>query len=76
MGLIDDLEKQKAELIRRNGESFDEMWIFCPYCAHEQEDTWEWNIRPDEEESEEQCQKCDRHFAVSARIVFSTRRLK
>lgn len=69
-------QKERKDKILRSGESFSESDIYCPYCAHEQQDIWEWNIKPNDEEHEEQCQSCERHFMYSARYVFSTRKLK
>lgn len=69
--------KKKKDHILRTGESFDEWDVYCPYCAYEQQDVWDLGIPVNGDEEEEvQCQKCERHFAAKARVVFSTRKLK
>jgi hypothetical protein len=73
---LERIRKEKKDSILRSGKSFDEWEIMCPYCAYEQRDIFEWNIQPNDEENEEQCQSCERHFMYSARIVYSTRKLK
>jgi hypothetical protein len=68
-------EQRKKEILHR-GEAFKENDIYCPYCAHEQEDIWDWDLHPNGEEDEIQCQSCERYFAVKGDIVWSTRRLR
>lgn len=68
--------KEKKNRILKSGESFSESEIYCPYCAHEQQDIFEWDLTPNGEDIEEQCQSCERHFAYSCRYVYSTRKLK
>lgn len=68
-------EERKAKILRM-GETFSEAYIYCPYCAYEQQDIWEWDLTANDEETEEQCQSCERHFMYSCRQVYSTRRLK
>lgn len=76
--LLEQLRQEKREKILRRGESYNEAYIYCPYCGHEQQDTWEFGIEPNDEENERQCQleSCQRYFMVSAEIRFSTRKLK
>lgn len=77
MGILEDIAKRKREEILRNKEYFFEHNLFCPYCAHKQEDLWDYNMGyPNGEENEFQCQSCDRHFAYKMDIVFSGRALK
>lgn len=74
--ILKKIEAEMKERILKTGESYNEHDVHCPYCAKEQEEVWEWGIEPNDEEEEVQCQKCDRHFMVSAQIRFSTRRLR
>lgn len=75
MGILEDFRKEKRERILRNGEYFRESSLYCPYCAHEQQDISDV-VQTDGDEYEFQCQKCDRHFAYYSEIVFSGRKLK
>lgn len=69
-------KRRRADDIIKSGTYFSEHEIFCAYCAHSQCDIWDFDIQPNNEEVEVQCEKCKRHFAVKARVTFSGRRLK
>ena len=77
MGILEDIAKRKKESILRNREYFYEHEFRCPYCAEEQNDIWDCKMPdPNGEESEFQCQKCERHFAFKLDIVFTARALR
>lgn len=72
---LENFEKEKVNLIIKSGESFHELYLYCPYCGYEQEEIWEgFNLTPNGEESEGECQSCHRHFFYSVDLSFSTRR--
>lgn len=74
--LLERIAKENKDRILRLGKSIDELEVICPYCTEEKSDAWELDIQPNDEDHEAQCDKCHRHFMVSARLVYSTRRLK
>ena len=69
-------KRQKEKQILASGESFNEWDVICPYCTYEQQDVWDWGLKPNDENEEVQCQSCERHFMVKASVRYSTRRLK
>lgn len=73
---LSDYREQKREQILKTGESHMEAGVWCPYCAHEHREIWEWGIDSSGTETEVQCEKCDRHFVYTASVVISTRSLK
>lgn len=74
-GWLENYEKEKVKLITERGKSFSEMYLYCPYCGYEQEEVYKgFDLTPNGEESEGQCQSCERHFFYSVELSFSTRR--
>ena len=79
--LVDDFmaehEKRKKETILKLGRSSSEAELYCPYCAHEQTDIWDgFDLQPNDEDREDQCQKCERYFFYSVTLSFSSRQGK
>ena len=44
-------------------ETYNEEFAICPYCKEKHEDCWEWNC---ENETQVDCQNCDKKFNVSS----------
>lgn len=65
--------KEKRERIIKDGESFQEQWVYCPYCGFDQDDAF---IRDEDREENYDCERCKKIFAVRAKTVYSTRVLK
>lgn len=74
--ILKQIDDERKERIKSFGDTYDERNIYCPYCAHKQDDIWEWDLTPNKEEREAQCQSCDRHFSYRVGVRYSTRRLK
>lgn len=73
----ENFKKEKVNSIIKIGKSFHEMGLYCPYCGYEQEEIWEgFNLTPNGEESEGECQSCNRHFFYKVDLAFSTRKGK
>lgn len=73
--LLEQLKKEKIKTILRRGETNSEHYLYCPYCAHEQSDIWDsFDLQPNGEDREGQCQKCERHFFYSIELAFSSRK--
>ena len=78
MSEIDNFMKEanrlKKEDIIRTGKSLDEYSVFCPHCAHEQDDTevWESGLQPNDSDHEYECDSCCEKFTINARVKFST----
>lgn len=72
------LKKEKTEGVLRRGESFNEMYIYCPYCAHEHsDDIWEdFDLTPNGDEQEGECRECEKPFFYSVSLAYSTRKGK
>lgn len=75
--VLEQIKKSKIESIRKRGESFNEAYLYCPYCAHEQEEIWDgFDLQPNGEEREGECQSCGRFFFYSVDLMFCTRKAK
>ncbi len=75
--ILEQLQKERKVKILKRGEAFLEMYLYCPYCAHEQTDIWEgFDLQPNGEDREGQCQSCERHFFYSVDLSFSSRKSK
>lgn len=57
----------------KDGESFRESRPYCPHCGEEQS---ELLLRSEENEHIEECERCEKAFAVTYIKVYSTRVLK
>jgi len=74
---FENFKKEKVNMITKTGKSFHEMYLYRPYCGYEQEEILEgFDLTPNGEESEGQCQSCERHFFYSVELAFSTRKGK
>lgn len=74
--ILERIHERRRQDILRTGASFNEFDIYCPYCAIEQREIWEWDLTANEEEREAQCYNCRRYFFYSVRLCFDTRRQK
>lgn len=52
--------------------------IVCPYCGHEERDSWEWQpeLHGPEGDGDTECGECGREFGVSRHVSvsYSTRK--
>lgn len=72
---FENYKKEKVNSILKRGESFHELDLFCPYCGHEHEDIWEsFDLTPNGEENEGECNKCEKTFFYKVELTFSTRK--
>ena len=74
---FENFKKEKVKNIVNRGESHHEMYLHCPYCGYEQEEIWDgFDLTPNGEENEGECQSCNRYFFYSVDLSFSTRKGK
>lgn len=73
----ENFKKEKVKRIVNRGESHHEMDLYCPYCGYKEEEIWEnFDLTPNGEEVEGQCNSCERYFFYSVDLSFSTRKSK
>lgn len=75
--ILKKIRVERRDKILRRGESFNELYLFCPYCAYEQVEIWEgFDLQPNGKEREGQCQGCERYFMYSVDLSFSSRKMR
>lgn len=71
------IERERKDRILSSGKYYGENYIYCPYCAREQTEIWEgFDLKPDGEEREGQCQQCERYFMYAVELQFNARKMK
>lgn len=64
-------EKMRERIVE-DGESFDELTIYCPHCGEEQEQE-EWpEIELNDTPTAMECDACENNFFARAKIVYSS----
>ena len=67
--------KNKKATIVKTGESLREYDIYCPYCGSEQEEIWNgFDLTPNGDWFEGDCQKCSKNFFYKTELSFCTRK--
>lgn len=45
--------------------------IKCPYCKHEETDSWEWEeLRHSDDTTEHECEECGKNFNITLSISY------
>jgi DNA-directed RNA polymerase subunit RPC12/RpoP len=69
----ENFKKDKIISIRARGKSFQESYLHCPHCGYIQEEIWDgFDLTPNGEELEGECQSCNKKFLYIVEFCFST----
>ena len=68
----ENFKKDKTISIRASGKYYQECYLYCPHCGYEQEEIWDsFDLTPNGEESEGECQSCNKKFIYIVELCFS-----
>ena len=74
--ILEEIYARRRLTILRSKESFNEFDLYCPHCAHVQNDLWDCGdatiLSGNEVWSTMDCQSCEKPFKARSRLTFDS----